>query len=190
MRYIIRRIEMGTYFYVARKRPIDVRINDEVVKAYPLEYFCKAYDVRQAWDGLYARSRWVDDYYRGIRVALGRAIRAMEDVNVEYVFTNSMDSPIKPLSGSEVYRFTNGIPLDNVAYLDEESSCCDGPSIFHLDYESVGERVGALVRPVRVGRKLGPWTVEPYEDRHWNMAHDEGERLAAKQRARKAGRAA
>ena len=121
-------------------------------------------------------------------MSLGRAIRAMEDVKVEYVFMSSMNEPIKPLSGSQLYQFTGGFPLDDIAYLNYESSCYDGPSIFWTDVDDPGYLVGALVRPTRVGRKLGPWTVEPFEERHWEVASADADRLVAKQRARKARR--
>ena len=185
---------MGIYVYIARKRPIDVRVNGEIVQAYPLEYFSKLYDVRNAWDdGLYFHNDWVKEWHRNTRMALGRAIRAMEDVKVEYVFMSSMNEPIKPLSGSRLYKFTNGFPLDHLAYLDDESSCYDGPSIFWTDVDDPGYLVGALVRPTRVGRKLGPWTTERFEERHYEVASADADRLAAKRRARKArqeGRAA
>jgi len=182
---------MGIYVYVARKRPIDVRVNGEIVQAYPLEYLSKLNDVSRAWDdGLYCRNKWEKEWNRSFRMSLGRAIRAMEDVKVEYVFMSSMTGPIKPLSGSRLYRFTGGFPLDNLAYIDYESSCYDGPSIFWTDVDDLGQLVGALVRPTRVGRKLGPWTTEPFEERHWDVASADEARLVAKRRARKARRAA
>ena len=180
---------MGVYVYVARKRPIDVRVNGEIVQAYPLEYFSRLNDVSRAWDdGLYFRNECQNEWHRSTRMALGRAIRAMEDVKVEYVFLSSMNEPIKPLSGSQLYRFTGGFPLEDMAYLDDESSCYDGPSIFWADTDDPGELVGALVRPTRVGRKLGPWTTEPFEERHWDVANADEARLVAKRRAREARR--
>jgi hypothetical protein len=180
---------MGTYVYVARKRPIDVCVDGKVVQAYPLEYFSKYYDVSRAWDdGLYFRNECQKEWNRSTRMALGRAIRAMEGVKVEYVFMSSMNEPIKPLSGSQLYRFTSGFPLDHIAYIDDESSCYDGPPIFWTDVDDPGELVGALVRPTRVGRKLGSWTVEPFEERHWEVANADAKRLDAKRRARKARR--
>jgi hypothetical protein len=165
---------MGIYVYVARKRPIDVRVNDEIVQAYPLECFSKLCDVREAWgNDFYASMSTSQGWCRNIRMTLGRAIRVMEDVKVEYVFMSYMRAPIKPLSGSQLYRFTGGFPLDHLAYLDDESSCYEGPPIFWTDVDCPGESVGALVRPTRVGRRLGPWTTEPFEERHYDIANEE-----------------
>jgi hypothetical protein len=177
---------MGTYVYVVRKRPIDVCVGGEVVQAYPLEYFAKNYDVSTAWeDGFYHSCSLIKAYKSDIRRSLGRAIRAMEYVPVEYVFMNSMESPMKPVAGSRVYKFTNKEPLDNITSLDYESSCCGGPDIFYRDYDDVGDTVGALVRPPKRG---APWAVEPFELRHHNLVYDEVARIEAEKRARKARR--
>tara|TARA_Y100001938_G_scaffold132914_1_gene191677 strand:- start:141 stop:677 length:537 start_codon:yes stop_codon:yes gene_type:complete len=178
---------MGTYVYVVRKRPINVLINEEIVPVYPLEYFSREYDVSTAWeDGFYSSCSLVKGERSDIRRSLGRAIRAMRYVPVEYVFMNSMDSPMKAVVGSTVHKFTNKEPLDNITSLGYESSCYGGPDIFYRDYADVGDTVGALVRPTKRG---APWTVEPYGVGHYEMAWAEVARIEAERRARRGRRA-
>jgi hypothetical protein len=155
---------MGIYVYVPRKRPIQVRLaDDKIVDVYPLEYFSKLNDFNRFFDS----DSW--GYYKEFykeswkeRMQIGAILRAFERTNVEYVYLSSFERPPAPLGGTTVYKITDDVlvPAHVLADdMDSASACYDDQKLFWADCDSLGESQGVLVRPVRVGRKLGPWTV-------------------------------
>ena len=161
---------MGVYVYVPRKRPTDVRLDDgTVVQAYPLTYVSKLKDFNWFFDKY---SEWYRDY-KSYRMQIARAQRAFEYVEVEYVYVSHFDRKPVPVEGNEIYKISSLVTADVLAYdMDDESSCSGGPEIFWADCDSLGELQGALVSPVRVGRKLGPWTLTPVTDETCNAQYE------------------
>jgi hypothetical protein len=145
------------YVYVPRKLPTDVRLDDgTVVQAYPLTYVSKLSDFNWFFDKY---GDWYGDY-KSERMQVARSQRAFEGVNLEYVYISYFDKKPVPLAGNEIYKVSSLVTADVLAYdMDYESSCSGGPEIFWADCDSPGELQGALVAPVRVGRKRGPWTL-------------------------------
>jgi hypothetical protein len=93
---------------------------------------------------------------------IGAILRAFEGINIEYVYLSSFEGPPTPLGGTRVYKITDDVlvPAHVLAYdMGSESACYDDQKLFWADCDSLGVSQGVLVRPVRVGRKLGPWTV-------------------------------
>jgi hypothetical protein len=148
---------MGVYVYVPRKRPTDVRLDDgTVVQAYPLTYVSKLVDFNWFFDRY---CEWYGDY-KSDRMQVARSQRTFEDVEVEYVYVSYFDKNPIPLAGNEIYKISSLVTADVLAYdMDYESACSGGPAIFWADCDSLGELQGALLPPLRVGRKWLPWTL-------------------------------
>lgn len=148
---------MGTYVYVARKRPTNVRLADgSVVTAYPLTYTDRLSDFNRAFQ------LGGDDYREGRhkRMQVARSQRAFEDEKVEYVYVSPFDNSPVPLEGLDIYKIESLVSAEILAFdMQYESSCAGGPEIFWADCDSTGVCQGTLVPPTRVGRKLGPWTL-------------------------------
>tara|TARA_R100000664_G_C2718937_1_gene113045 strand:- start:91 stop:645 length:555 start_codon:yes stop_codon:yes gene_type:complete len=173
---------MGVYVYVARKRPTDVRLGDgSVVQAYPLTYVSK---LSMFSDFFYKFGRWYGDY-KVDRMQIARSQKAFEYDKVEYVYISHFDKNPIPLEGYGLYKTSSLETADRMTHhLGDESSCYGGPEIFWADCDSLGELQGALVSPVRVGRKRGPWTLtsatEEMKERREDNILVESERRARK----------
>jgi len=185
---------MGIYVYVARKRPIDVRLGDgSVVKAYPLTYVSKLVDFNRFFDS-HSSGYWREFYKESWkeRMQIARSQRAFEDEKVEYVYISSLERNPVPFEGHEVYKIDSLGTADKMAYdMDSDSACAGGPEIFWADCEDPGKLQGALVAPVRVGRKKGPWTLTPVtketEEQYYANARRERARRHAQKEARRCG---
>ena len=130
---------------------------------YPLEYFSKLVDFNRFFDS-YSGGYWEQFYKESWkeRMQIGAILRAFERINVEYVYLSHFESPPTPLGGTRVYKITDDVlvPAHVLADdMDSESACYDDQKLFWADCDSLGVSQGVLVRPVRMGRKLGPWTV-------------------------------
>ena len=158
---------MGIYVHMVRKRPIRVLIGNEVEDVYPLEFLARWSLWCEATDPSWDRHRWSRN--SALRLDVGRCQRAFKDVRVRYVYmADSADYREVPIPYlSRVYRTeASGPPSRPIKGLVPAFALGavgrageDAGRLFWADSDELGEDLGHLMEPLRIGRRKGPWEI-------------------------------
>jgi hypothetical protein len=160
---------MGTYIYTVRKRPIRVLIGNEVEDVYPLEFLSRL----SLWNAGARRPFGSFDFCqepasRMLRLDVGRIQRVFSGIKVQYVYmTDTSDYREVPIPHlSRVYRTlapdedSSGGLVSALALGAEGRADEDENRLFWADGDELGEDLGDLLEPLRIGRRKGPWEIE------------------------------